>query len=139
VKLSEAILLGSIGSEQGFGAYSGYKNAPRKCAIGAALLATHNETEDLPIFELEKIWPWTTSRKFTSPVDSFPSNIPFCVSNMIWYLNDSYRWTRPQIAAWVATIEPVEPEEAGIAENINLAEYADSTPGLTSLGVECQG
>lgn len=122
MRLSEAILLGSIGSKQGFGHLSAYKGSKDKCAIGAALLATGNEAKNLPIAKLEETWPWTLTKDFVSPIE-LPAYIPICVSNTIWWLNDVEKWTRPQIAAWISSIEPAEvviQEHAGIAENINL-------------------
>jgi hypothetical protein len=39
MKLSEAILLGSVGSEQGYGNTSMFRESKAKCALGAALHA----------------------------------------------------------------------------------------------------
>ena len=124
MKLSEAILLGSIGSKQGFGAMSSHKDSKDRCAIGAALLAVNQETDFLPRFQLEVVWPWV--QKLVPLVEgtcSFTKDKTHGqVYMIIWQLNDILRWTRPQIAAWVTSIEPNEPQEGGIADNINLAE-----------------
>lgn len=110
MKLSEAILLGSVGSEQGFGRVV---DGDRACAIGAALLA-------IGVTQLGLEWNCEDPRQHGSPrlVDNWPwtnslSRCPHCsthntVSYIIsWHLNDSHRWTRPQIAAWVAEQEAI--------------------------------
>lgn len=109
MKLSEAILLGSIGSDQGFGHMSGTKSSEDKCTIGAALLAVGREVDITPIYELGVVWPWVT-QEVSAPQDVTPleNHAEQSVRNYIWWLNDRMKWTRPQIAAWVASIEPQE-------------------------------
>lgn len=109
MKLSEAILLGSIGSDQGFGHMSGTKSSKDKCAIGAALLATGREVESNAIYELTVVWPWVL-QVVPAPhgVTPLESHVEQSVRNYIWWLNDRMKWTRPQIAAWVASMEPQE-------------------------------
>jgi len=98
MKLSEAILLGSIGTLQGTGNTTAYKESPTRCVIGAALFAIGRECsmhDDLykPYILLLEIWPWLEEQGYS----------PKC----LWLKNDE-GWTRPQIAAWIATIEPWE-------------------------------
>ena len=125
MKLSEAILLGSIGSEQGFGPSSMQTNSPRKCAMGSALLAVGIMTDNDDMDKLTPIWPWV-SVEVAPPVDLVDykgctkiiekATIP----GIIWRLNDILKWTRPQIAAWVATQEAiydVQPVEQPIMES----------------------
>ena len=108
MKLSEAILLGSIGSKQGFGAESIYKESKDKCALGAALLAVGIEVskdhEKLglisPYHYITMKWPFTSS-PVMHPITKVPADIRYVIFN----LNDMYKWTRPQIAAWVAIQE----------------------------------
>ena len=112
MKLSEAILLGSVGSEQGSGLLSIYKSSEKKCALGAALLATglimEQSEESLADWSYERLrmmWPWLRERASCHLCqDGFVTSRLACV----WHLNDIHKWTRPQIAAWVATIEPEE-------------------------------
>lgn len=111
MKLSEAILLGSVGSEQGFGPPSILTSYPRKCALGAALLAAGIEcNHEMGGFTLvTNQWPW--SRQIHRPPTKIGLGLRFtdAVYDIIWRLNDIAKWTRPQIAAWVASIEPQEP------------------------------
>ena len=117
MKLSEAILLGSVGSKQGFGVTSAYKENIDKCAIGAALLAVDDEASlddrDVsminPYGRLIRNWPWVMNKVLC--LDGIPTSV-YCFSkagiDIIWMLNDTARWTRPRIATWVATVEPQE-------------------------------
>ena len=138
MKLSEAILL-SIGAIRNeplqFFNPNGYRSKPGACgcAIGTALysMGLRVQSRKLPGYEniwcqqaywelMKQYWPWLH--------DELISEIS---------CRHTAGESRESIAKWIATIEP---EEAGIADNINLTEQqTDSTPGLTSLGVECQG
>jgi len=123
MKLSEAILLGSIGSEQGFGSESIFYDSPTKCALGAALLAIGVKAcrGDRVYDQLIGIWPWVNGR--VSFLSSFGFAIYKCEGyKIIWRLNDIQKWSRPQIAAWVATIEPKEVEQP--QETTTLVEAA---------------
>jgi hypothetical protein len=113
MKLSEAILLGSVGSEQGFG--PGSLMGVAKCAIGAAfhalgitlpgILNIDNKYTILP-----NLYPWTKNiieYSYSNPYRPWATielmNIE--IYGIIWRLNDINGWTRPQIAAWVAELE----------------------------------
>jgi len=100
MKLSEAILLGSVGSKQGFGASSLHSYSQRKCALGAAILAVGI---DDTFYALVAVWPWLNNKMICPDCNDTHITI---IKDVIWHLNDDHRWTRPQIAAWVATIEP---------------------------------
>ena len=108
MRLSEAILLGSIGSEQGFGASSGYPNSVKKCAIGAALFAAGvvDISFNNPFVELRDRWPWTYIDVPCPSILGYSSTKTY-VAEVIYRLNDCLHWTRPQIAAWVATQEAI--------------------------------
>lgn len=116
MKLSEAISLRGIKKPQGRGARSIVSRyAP--CALGGALQAigqqpeTPNEAYDA----IRENWPFVRE----------PAMCPCCGRNhrekvldptggeyilaVIVFLNDAHRWTRNQIADWVATVEPTEP------------------------------
>jgi hypothetical protein len=102
MKLSEAILLGSVGTEQGFGPYQNYGNMA--CALQAALIAVGRGDEHWA--RAGEQWPWTVlSGPAICPADGvkFPH-----VQAVIYVLNDKYRWARPLIAAYVESIEPQE-------------------------------
>jgi hypothetical protein len=109
MKLSAAILLGSVSTAQGFGVDTAYRNSIDKCVIGAALAAVGCEVDiegrdmELPYSRIKTLWPWTRER-VNAPVDFGPG--PLTVVTILWRLNDIVKWTRPQIAAWVASIEP---------------------------------
>jgi len=131
MRLSEAIRLNGMTLPQGFGADSVVNpNAP--CAIGGALLAVgkdltaldwmmYGENNVYSVFRLE--WPWIASVR--------PVMCPACsearggVDYVIFHLNDGHRWTRNQIADWVASIEPLDIEvEAVDQDELLLCEKA---------------
>ena len=104
MRLSEAILLGSVGTEQSFNSF--YDNG-RTCALGAALAAVGR----LQTFGIQEnndccvsFWPWAFLEKASCPLCKSKGY----VLTMITHLNDIHHWTRPRIAEWVATVEPVE-------------------------------
>lgn len=106
MKLSEAILLGSIGTEQAFGVLK--TTDGRTCALGAAMTAMGMNLEGL-----DELTRWKLFRDIAScwPVTKVHAQCPACnwgpvtVEAGIWHLNDKHGWPRPQIAAWVATLE----------------------------------
>ena len=129
MKLNEAILLGSIGSEQGFGPDSMATKSPTKCAMGGALFARGvDATFDNGLDMITKLYPWLLNQVLppvTLPDTSHGRIIdkPICIHGVIWRLNDILKWTRPQIAAWVATQEAiydVQPVEQPITEEVCL-------------------
>jgi anaerobic selenocysteine-containing dehydrogenase len=106
MKLSEAILLGAMMSPQAFRALFRDDGA---CALGAALLAVGPASEQ-SVHSVFKRWPWAVTVSADCP--GCGHSCP--VFGVITHLNDSHRWTREQIAGWVASIEPAEawaPEE----------------------------
>ncbi len=126
MKLSEAILLGSIGSEQGKGMFI---NGNKTCALGAAFIAigegklgslyTYAESDRLCLV-MNREWP-QTKKETKCPVCNTLTSLHMVIG---YHLNDQHQWTRPQIAAWVATIEPqdeVIPEPGTLTDNINLS------------------
>lgn len=120
MKLSEAILLGSVGTEQACGSLM--TRDGKTCALGAALVATgyqfsgKDRDDLLGYMTVEQQWPWARN-----PVEH-PVRHTFGQDaiDIIWSLNDNYGWTRPQIAAWVASIEPqdeqVKVQNGGLVE-----------------------
>lgn len=113
MKLSEAILLGSVGTTQGFGPDSIFRNEEGRCALGAALAAVGQECDLVdrvvknPYNLIRKLWPWVNSRIampsiLTRRHDGFLFDT---VETIIWKLNDIVKMPRPEIAAWVATLE----------------------------------
>jgi hypothetical protein len=111
MKLSEAILLGSIDSPQGYGNGAMFKESKAKCALGTALHAVGQSPSfveynlfNSPYNIVMTIWPWTETMYLDHPVEGRRVS----VIHAIYSLNDNCGWTRPQIAAWIATIEPQE-------------------------------
>ncbi len=101
MKLSEAIRLGAMATEQGFGAPSIASNeAP--CALGAARIAAglgdHCAVDCYSVLAYR--WP-VLYRMVANPV---AGRMEYVV-DAIWSLNDVHRWTREQIADWIETIE----------------------------------
>jgi hypothetical protein len=113
MKLSEAILLGSVGSEQGYGHTSMFRESKAKCALGAALHAvgqapsdqedTWANPETSPYHHVRAVWPFVETR-VQHPI----RDARYTIMHTIYDLNDMFLWARPQIAQWVATVEPQE-------------------------------
>lgn len=129
MKLSEAILLGSVGTEQAYGFMAMIPNGTATCALGAALFAVGVRCDDpqTGFAEMKRLWPWT-ERVVDSPESlmlaervGYPVYSRDLVVCIIWRLNDIAKWTRPQIAAWVAELEAVydpEPVPGPVQESV---------------------
>ena len=112
MKLSEAILLGSISTKQGFGPMSIYTESQEKCAFGAALVAINEEYSyskgscGRVYTRILELWPWLVRKidESNSPVSPLNGDT---ILNTIWRVNDTYRWSRPRIAQWVAEQEAI--------------------------------
>ena len=106
MKLSEAIRLGAMLRPQALGAT---RTVEGSCALGAALEAVGDATMYMAA---ASIWPWL--RDFQRhPVAGYMMGIS-CIRS----LNDSFGWTREQIADWVATVEPAIVEAPVAAEPV---------------------
>ena len=114
MKLSEAILLGSVMSTQTFGVTFSKDGS---CAWGAALssINIHEHSVYMHFAAIRNRWAWSFAGNYICPCCN-TGLLPF---SMIIHLNDGHRWTRPQIAAWVATIEP---QEVAAAEPITESQ-----------------
>lgn len=100
LRLSEAIRLGATMRPQAFRTLVTDDGA---CALGAALLAVGARPEEAVRSALNR-WPWASTVN---------ADCPGCgrsrtVFRVITHLNDRHRWTREQIAKWVAGIEPTD-------------------------------
>lgn len=114
MKLSEAIRMNGMMKPQGFGSESA-RDTDAPCAIGGALQSIGRQTPAR--FEASAFGGITTEWPFVREVSSCPacfgdvcSGRISSVVGIIWRLNDVHRWTRSQIADWVATVEPQETE-----------------------------
>lgn len=109
MKLSEAILLGSVGTEQSYGPLAIMPNSKSTCALGAALFAVGSQTNDpeRAYKQVEERWPWILAVATVPSVLARLGDEKGDICSIIWRLNDTARWTRPQIAAWVAELEAV--------------------------------
>lgn len=120
MRLSEAIRLGAMLKPQTrIGKF--YMNGA-SCALGAAADAAGVTLgHDYDYGRLYATWPWL-HREVAPPMPEMCAGA-VDVLECVWMLNDNHRWTREQIADWVATIEPeaaqpetaVEPAEACVA------------------------
>lgn len=105
MKLSEAIRLGAMLKPQIIG---NYFNDVGTCALGGAydaigkLMACGSDMHSpvWPLIEAEAKCPACKPPRYSLV------NYPRCVGQVITHLNDDHRWTREQIADWVATVEP---------------------------------
>jgi hypothetical protein len=122
MKLSEAIRLNGMMKPQGRGSSSMHSsNAP--CALGGALQSIGRQkssgaTEDNYDI-LWNAWPWVRT-DIPCPICKLGG--PAYAS--IYCLNDVHKRTREQIAAWVATVEPSEPEAQGEQTDVEAFERA---------------
>jgi len=100
MRLSEAIRLGATMRPQAFRTLLTDDGA---CALGAALLAVGARPEEAVRSALDR-WPWASTVNADCPRCTRSRT----VFRVITHLNDRHRWTREQIATWVAGIEPTD-------------------------------
>lgn len=108
MKLSEAILLGSIGTEQ---AFRQLYDKGKTCAFGAAFMAVGKDVEHMSgpdelIVAKEMGWGWAWEQRAECPCVQCNYTDTF-IMYIITHLNDFCKWPRPKIAGWVATLEAV--------------------------------
>ena len=102
MRLSDAIRLGSMLRPQAFGEFF---NGGGSCALGAASEAAGLRlTTSGPYADLADVFPILNSQSdcVCHVCQSHCIELGFVVT----HLNDDHRWTRQQIADWVATVEP---------------------------------
>ena len=124
MKLSEAILLGSIGTGQCYADLTDGRG--NSCALGAALSAIGKLKEQYPA--LWAAWPWVKTLRVKNPSGDKNVYREATVEDMIWDLNDTAKWTRPQIAAWVASIEPHIDERKCETNEVSAQEETVAEP-----------
>lgn len=113
LKLSDAIRLGAMYGPQLFG--TELSNDGGSCALGSAILAigaigipcTDQDPDKNArpgnVATVTVTVPWDMSVKHHCPTCFWKIERP--LRHLIPHLNDRHRWTREQIADWVATIE----------------------------------
>ena len=145
MEMSEAILLGSVGSGQALGKLM--DDDGNTCAFGSAYFAIGVSDESLKLghlnpLELRKVldqdWIVQGDKVVNSecPVCGIKRGIGRIIS---LHLNDLHKWTRPAIAAWVAIQEQeynntrrktcVEPTTCGNQSLKTLQEEVAPTGG----------
>lgn len=117
LKLSEAMRLGAMMKPQGHGDLVAEPGGT--CAIGAALDACGVALSAASLVDAYDRWE-LTNRPCKHPVHGGEH---WDVLNVIVDLNDLHRWTREEIADWIATIEPVEQSQA--SERRSLSDAVD--------------
>lgn len=132
MRLSEAIKLGAMLKPQGFGDYQTRNGGA--CALGSAMDAVGVETDiqnSLTDLLLGQLLP-ATNTSAACPVK--PCNDDFAreIGSVIVHLNDDHRWTREQIADWVATVEPQE-TSAPAMELPASVNAVDPVEGLVAM------
>ena len=121
MKLSEAILLGSIETEQTVGNLCDWRGT---CAYGAALtaagcLCTDEKTGYRPkVIALPIAWKWAFIKRYECPNCHKSDGV---ILNGITHLNDTHLWTRPRIAEWVAQQERMLEVVSPIVEEVSYA------------------
>ncbi len=112
LKLSEAISLGAMLGPQCFGEL---RHGNATCAFGAAFAAMCRPTENVAC----RVWRWLINPQVGPRVSCPSCGQNAWVAYTITHLNDEHRWTREQIADWVATIEPQDQAEASPAAPVS--------------------
>ncbi len=111
MRLSEAIRLGAMLRPQIHDAIFALDGS---CAMGAAYEACGVAYTDGPLFLTEGVaelidgWNGTPRHQPLCPICHVSAEITLCWT--VAHLNDEHRWTREQIADWVATIESQDAE-----------------------------
>lgn len=123
MKLSEAMRLGGMATDQGHGPDSIISDtAP--CALGAARCAIGLQVKrpEDAYRELEERFPILRAR--VSP----PWNVDYVESltGIVWMLNDYYHWSRERIADFVEQIERAQEEKVGCADALSLEPALES-------------
>jgi hypothetical protein len=104
MKLSDAILLSTTLFKQRY--RSGVGEDGSRCAIiGAGFV---NGVKSDLVGPSTALWPWVWEKRVSCPGCGKSGD----ALRAIFCLNDNHHWTRERIAAWVATIEPAEPNPA---------------------------
>jgi hypothetical protein len=121
MRLSEAIRLGAMLHPQTFGAMCVAKLSGEivsTCALGAARSAGLTKSELDRLMGVQSWYPC-------------PASVGHCnsrrLTTIVVHLNDDHRWTREQIADWVATVEPADEPHA------QPETLAAVDPGVQSL------
>lgn len=111
MKLSEAIRLGSMASDQVSGEF--WQDG-RTCAQGAALLAIGRLDTIIGTknhHHMREAWPWISTMAVPCPVALCPAHrhvssvqvlLPHLNNDLPW----GHGWAREAIADWIATLEP---------------------------------
>lgn len=108
------------------------------CALGAALDAvgsTASRCSDESYNDLQHRWPFL-SEKAIAPCGCLDRNRERTLCH-VWHLNDGHRWTREQIADWIATIEPsdVLTERTEAAASVYAVDPSVGDPGKLTTRV----
>lgn len=129
MKLSEAIILGSLVTKPGRGQGSLLGLNDEFCALGAAFYVSglsSNISEFDAYDRLAIKFPLADKIvNLPCPVDGCEASRPvlaiariirnMMVRSIIIHLNDGHKWTRERIADWVASIEPQEADDEEMA------------------------
>jgi hypothetical protein len=105
MKLSEAIILGSMMKPQISGSYYSKDGT---CALGAALDAVGrlHRGKGGPSGRLLKIWPWLTWHVSGFKCKACGTRRPASdMQDVVIHMNDGHKRSRESIASWVAEIE----------------------------------
>ena len=101
MKLSEAINIGSLLHPQAHTFRSGQGTCALEAAADAVGVTGIYRWQDVC-----KKWPWVLTTRMDCPCGQCQRKY-YMVRDLIYVLNDSHRWPRPRIAAWVATLEAI--------------------------------
>lgn len=105
MRFTEALLLGSMNSQQQFHMNSG--DEPGRCALETAVEANGGDIKH-GWHQAYRMWSWLTT-KITMDCPCDP-NCNFLskesqLFEFVYHLNDGHRWPRPKIAEWIKQYE----------------------------------
>lgn len=114
IKLSDAIRLGAMLHPQGFERLFDRSvldgRVLSSCALGAALEAIgHSETPTLDENMEIRQFPTTWTMLPVSECPACDNMFAGTILNALTHINDVHRWTREDMARWVATVEALTP------------------------------
>jgi hypothetical protein len=126
MRLSEAIRLGAMLRPQGREEF--HDKGGRTCAFGAAGDAIGHRFKD-SLYEIYPIWPFLETDAMCPKCNArrMVVGVAYNIAKVIVHLNADHKWTREQIAEWVATIEPPEAPPATERSTDAVSAVLDST------------
>ena len=101
LKLSEAVRLGAMTTDQAFGTFAGPNGGT--CAVGAAIEALGGDPGDSSmVHAIDRVLDKRVDLSGSIPCDNKDRARNMSVSKAIYHLNDTHRMPRNEIADWLS-------------------------------------